>query len=301
MMLPIRLVSRRENGVVEMKLVRFGPAEAERPGLIDAHGRLRDLSAEVSDITGATLAPEGLARLAEITPASLPLVEAPVRYGPPVGGTRHFIAVGLNYSDHAAEANMPVPTEPILFTKAVSCIQGPNDDVRKPKGSTKMDWEVELGIVIGKHLRYVNTDEALDYVAGYVVCDDLSERNFQIEREGTWDKGKGCETFGPVGPWLVTKDEIPEVQALEMWLDVNGERMQSGNTRTMIFDCATLVSYVSQFMVLEAGDIITTGTPPGVGMGMEPPRFLDVGDTIELGIQKLGIQRHTVLAWDDAS
>lgn len=281
-----------------MKLVRFGLAGSERPGLIDDDGAVRDLGGVIADLTGAELSDDGLARIAALDPATLPLVEAPGRFGPPVAGTRQFIAVGLNFSDHAVESNLPVPAEPILFTKAVSCIQGPNDNVRKPRGSLKMDWEVELGIVIGKRLRYAGKEEALDYVAGYVVCDDVSERHFQNERSGTWDKGKGCETFGPIGPWLVTKDEVGDVQSLDMWLNVNGERMQTGNTRTMIFDCATLVSYISQFMVLEPGDIITTGTPPGVGMGMNPPRFLNVGDEIELGIEKLGSQRHEVIAWD---
>ena len=283
-----------------MKLVRFGQAGAEKPGLVDANGNIRDLSGVVGDIGGAVLGAGELARLSALDPAQLPLVEGPVRFGPPVTGTRHFIAIGLNFSDHAAESNLPVPEEPIIFTKTVSCIQGPDDDVRKPRQSIKMDWEVELGIVIGKRLRYVDKADALDYVAGYVVCDDLSERNFQNERSGTWDKGKGCETFGPIGPWLVTKDEVGDVQNLDMWLDVNGTRMQTGNTRTMIFDCATLVSYVSEFMVLEPGDVITTGTPPGVGMGMKPPVFLNVGDVIELGIEKLGSQRHRVLAWDAA-
>ena len=283
-----------------MKLVRFGAPGSERPGLVDGNGDVRDLSGVIADVTGDVLAPERLVQLAGLDAGKLPLVQQPGRFGSPVAGTRHFIAVGLNYSDHAAESNLPVPPEPILFTKAVSCIQGPNDQVRKPRGSLKMDWEVELGIVIGRKLRYVGKDEALDYVAGYVVCDDLSERHFQNERAGTWDKGKGCETFGPVGPWLVTKDEVGDVQSLDMWLTVNGERMQSVNTRTMIFDCATLVSYISQFMVLEPGDIITTGTPPGVGMGMNPPRFLNVGDEIELGIEKLGSQRHKVVAWDVA-
>lgn len=283
-----------------MKLVRFGLPGSERPGLVDGNGDVRDLSGVIADVMGEVLAPDRLIQLADLDAAKLPLVQQPGRFGPPIAGTRHFIAVGLNYSDHAAESNLPVPPEPILFTKAVSCIQGPNDQVRKPRESLKMDWEVELGIVIGRRLRYVGKDEALDYVAGYVVCDDLSERHFQNERAGTWDKGKGCETFGPVGPWLVTKDEVGDVQSLDMWLTVNGERMQSGNTRTMIFDCATLVSYISQFMVLEPGDIITTGTPPGVGMGMNPPRFLNVGDDIELGIEKLGSQRHKVVAWDAA-
>lgn len=281
-----------------MKLVRFGAAGAEKPGLIDAKGHLRDLSGHVVDIDAALLSPQGRARLAAIDAGALPLVEGKPRFGPPVKGTRHFIAVGLNYSDHAAESNLPVPAEPILFTKAVSCIQGPDDDVRKPRDSIKMDWEVELGIVIGRRLRYVSKEKALDHVAGYVICDDLSERHFQNERSGTWDKGKGCETFGPVGPWLVTRDEVGDVQSLDMWLNVNGVRMQTGNSRTMIFDCATLVSYISQFMVLEPADIITTGTPPGVGMGMNPPRFLKEGDVIELGIEKLGRQRHAVIAWD---
>jgi len=283
-----------------MKLVRYGPAGAEKPGLVDDDGQIRDLSGEIADVGGAALGSNELARLAALDPTQLPLVEGPVRMGPPVAGTRHFIAIGLNYSDHAAESNLPVPEEPIIFTKAVSCIQGPDDDVRKPRQSIKMDWEVELGIVIGKRLRYADKASAMDHVAGFVVCDDLSERHFQNERSGTWDKGKGCETFGPVGPWLVTTDEVGDVQALDMWLSVNGTRMQTGNTRTMIFDCATLVSYVSEFMVLEPGDIITTGTPPGVGMGMKPPRFLNVGDVIELGIEKLGSQRHRVLAWDAA-
>ncbi|MET0372652.1 MAG: fumarylacetoacetate hydrolase family protein [Rhizorhabdus sp.] len=281
-----------------MKLVRFGSPGAEKPGIVDDAGGIRDLSAVVPDLTGAVLSPEGLARLAAVDPAPLPLVKGAVRFGTPVAGTRQFIAIGLNYSDHAAESNMPVPEEPILFTKAVSCIQGPDDDIRKPKGSIKMDWEVELGIVIGSRARYVDEEQALDHVAGYVVCDDVSERHFQLERGPTWDRGKGCETFGPVGPWLVTRDEVGDVQNLAMWLDVNGERMQTGNTSTMIFGCATIVSYLSQFMVLQPGDIITTGTPPGVGMGMHPPRFLDVGDVIELGIEKLGQQRHRVIAWD---
>jgi 2-keto-4-pentenoate hydratase/2-oxohepta-3-ene-1,7-dioic acid hydratase in catechol pathway len=266
--------------------------------MVDGDGHVRDLSAVLGDITGEVLAPESLRRLAALDPAALPRADGELRFGPPVAGTRQFIAIGLNFSDHAAESNMPVPEEPVVFTKAASCIQGPDDPVRKPKGSTKMDWEVELGLVIGSRARYVDKARAMDHVAGFVVCDDLSERNFQLERSGTWDKGKGCETFGPVGPWLVTRDEVGDFNDLEMWLDVNGQRMQTGNTRTMVFDCATLVSYVSQFMVLEPGDIITTGTPPGVGMGMKPPRYLNEGDVIELGIQKLGRQRHQVIAWD---
>jgi len=282
-----------------MKLVRFGPAGSEKPGLVDAAGKLRDLSSVIPDVNGQILAPESLGRLTGLDVATLPMVEGPVRYGPPVADTRQFIAIGLNYSDHAAETGQAVPSEPILFTKAVSCIQGPDDDVRKPRLATKMDWEVELGIVIGTRARYADKDRALDHVAGYLVCDDLSERAFQMERGQTWDRGKGCETFGPVGPWLVTKDEVGDVQNLDMWLDVNGKRMQTGNTRTMIFDCATLVSYVSEFIVLLPGDIITTGTPPGVGMGMNPQVWLNEGDVIELGIAKLGSQRHRVVGWHD--
>ncbi|WDF71758.1 fumarylacetoacetate hydrolase family protein [Novosphingobium sp. KACC 22771] len=281
-----------------MKLVRFGQAGTEKPGILDANGTLRDLSGHLSDIDGAALAPPSLENLRRIDLAALPAVTEPVRLGAPVADTRQFIAIGLNYTDHAIEANMPIPAEPIVFTKAVSCIQGPNDDVRRPHKSDKMDWEVELGIVIGSRASYVSVEDALNHVAGYLVCDDLSERSFQLERGGTWDKGKGCETFGPVGPWLVTADEVGDVQQLDMWLDVNGRRMQTGNTRTMIFDCATIVSYLSQFMVLLPGDIITTGTPPGVGMGMKPPVFLKEGDVIELGIEKLGVQRHKVIAWD---
>jgi 2-keto-4-pentenoate hydratase/2-oxohepta-3-ene-1,7-dioic acid hydratase in catechol pathway len=266
--------------------------------LIGDDGVLRDLSGVVADIDGAVISRDGLARLRALDTAVLPRIEQPMRFGPPVAGTRQFIAIGLNYSDHAAESGMAVPAEPVIFTKAVSCIQGCDDDVRKPRLSTKMDWEVELGIVIGERASYVGKDEALGHVAGYVVVDDLSERQFQLERGQTWDRGKGCETFGPIGPWLVTADEVGDPQNLDMWLDVNGKRMQTGATRTMIFDCATLVSYVSEFMVLLPGDIITTGTPPGVGMGMSPPTFLNVGDVIELGIEKLGRQRHEVVAWD---
>jgi 2-keto-4-pentenoate hydratase/2-oxohepta-3-ene-1,7-dioic acid hydratase in catechol pathway len=281
-----------------MKLVRHGAPGAEKPGLVDELGVIRDLSAHVRDIDSEAIGPEGLARLSALDPRGLPRVDAAVRFGPPVAGTRQFVAIGLNYADHAAEANMPLPSEPVLFTKAVSCIQGANDEVRKPRGSGKMDWEAELAIVIGRTASYVDEDRALDHVAGYVICDDLSERNFQLERGGTWDKGKGCETFGPIGPWLVTRDEVGDVQDLEIWLNVNGERMQTGNTRTMVFGCAKLVSYASQFMVLLPGDIITTGTPPGVGMGRKPQRFLKEGDVVELGIEKLGVQRHRVVAWN---
>jgi 2,4-didehydro-3-deoxy-L-rhamnonate hydrolase len=281
-----------------VKLLRYGPVGAERPGVLDADGRVRDLGNHVSDLTPEHLSPAALSALRALPIEGLPIVPGTPRLGTPLVGTRQFIAVGLNYVDHAAEAGMKVPKEPILFTKAVSCLQGPNDDVRRPRHSQKMDWEVELGIVIGQRAQYVDTAQALDHVAGYVIVDDLSEREFQTERGGTWDKGKGCETFGPVGPWLVTADEIENVQALGLWLDVNGERMQTGTTATMIFDCATLVSYISQFMVLLPGDIITTGTPPGVGMAKSPPRFLREGDVVELGIDGLGRQRHRVIAWD---
>jgi 2,4-didehydro-3-deoxy-L-rhamnonate hydrolase len=283
-----------------MKLLRYGPAGAERPGLVDADGCLRDLGDHVADLTPDRLSPEGLAALRALPIESLPRVPGRPRLGVPVAGSRQFIAVGLNYVDHAAEAGMRVPQEPILFTKAISCLQGPDDDVRRPRHSHKMDWEVELGLVIGQRAHYVDVAQALNHVAGYVIVDDVSEREFQTERGGTWDKGKGCETFGPVGPWLVTTDEVANVQALGLWLNVNGVRMQTGNTATMIFDCATLVSYISQFMVLLPGDIITTGTPPGVGMAQSPPRFLREGDVVELGIDGLGTQRHRVVAWDAA-
>jgi 2,4-didehydro-3-deoxy-L-rhamnonate hydrolase len=244
------------------------------------------------------LAPGSLARLAAIDPAKLPAVPGSPRLGVPVAGTRKFIAIGLNYADHAAESKLPIPSEPVIFTKAVSCLQGPNDDVVLPKGSKKTDREVELGVVIGTTARYVEEHDALEHIAGYVVVNDLSEREYQIERGGTWDKGKGCDTFGPVGPWLVTREEVGDVQNLDMWLEVNGRRMQTGNTRTMIFGVATLVSYVSHFMTLEPGDIITTGTPPGVGMGQKPePIYLSSGDRIRLGIEKLGQQAQRVHAW----
>lgn len=281
-----------------MKLVRFGAPGQEAPGLIDDSGALRDLSAIVDDIDFDAISPIGLDRLRALDVESLPHVVGDVRFGPPVVGTRQFIAIGLNFADHAAETGQATPAEPVMFTKAVSCLQGCNDDVRKPRLSTKMDWEVELGIVIGSRASYVDKEQAMAHIAGFVVVDDLSERQFQMERGGTWDRGKGCETFGPVGPWLVTTDEVGDPQALDMWLDVNGRRMQTGNTRTMIFDCATLVSYLSEFMVLLPGDIITTGTPPGVGLGMSPQVFLNEGDVVELGVQKLGRQRHKVIAWN---
>ena len=281
-----------------MKLLRYGPKGSEKPGLLDADGKIRDLSAHVSDITGAQLSPASLNTLASIDPATLPLVEGAPRYGCPVAGVSKFIAVGLNFADHAAEANLPIPEEPVIFTKAVSCIQGPNDPVMLPKGSLKTDWEVELGVVIGSRARYVTEAEALGYVAGYVLINDVSERAFQIERGGTWDKGKGCDTFGPIGPWLVTSDEVGDPQNLGMWLEVNGQRKQDGSSKTMIFPISKLVSYISEFMTLEPGDLITTGPPPGVGMGQKPePVYLKAGDEMRLGIEKLGEQRQLVVSW----
>ena len=281
-----------------MKLLRYGPKGQEKPGTLDAEGRVRDLSGHVADITPDLLSAAGLAKLAGIDTASLPIVEGEQRYGVPVNGSRKFIAIGLNFADHAAESNLPIPSEPVVFTKAISCLNGPNDDVVIPRGSEKTDWEVELGIVIGKAASYVTKEEALDHVAGYVLINDVSERAFQIERGPTWDKGKGCDTFGPVGPWLVTKDEVGDVQNLDMWLDVNGKRVQTGNTKTMIFTVAEIVSYLSEFMTLEPGDLITTGTPPGVGLGQKPePWYLKAGDTVRLGIEKLGEQGQTFVAW----
>jgi len=282
-----------------MKLMRHGASGDERPGLVDAQGGLRDLSGHVRDIAGLALSRDGLARLRAIDPTSLPLLAPDTRLGPCVGGTGNFIAIGLNYADHAAEIGADIPAEPIVFNKAPSCIVGPNDRVILPKGSAKSDWEVELAIVIGARASYVHANEALNYVAGVCLCNDLSEREFQMERGGTWTKGKGCPTFGPIGPWLVTLDEIPRLDDLGLWLDVNGERMQTGSTRTMIFDVAQIVAYLSHFMMLMPGDIITTGTPPGVGMGMKPPRFLKNGDVITLGIDGLGTQRQEVVAFDD--
>jgi 2,4-didehydro-3-deoxy-L-rhamnonate hydrolase len=280
-----------------MKLLRYGPAGHERPGLVDASGQLRDLSQHVSDLGPPELAPAALQRLRAIDPATLPIVSGPQRHGVPVAGTRKFIAIGLNFADHAAESNLPIPAEPVVFTKAVSCLQGPDDPVMIPRGSLKTDWEVELGVVIGSRASYVTEANAMAHVAGYCVVNDVSERAFQLERSGTWDKGKGCDTFGPVGPWLVTTDEIEDVHALHMWLEVNGRRMQDGNSRTMIFRIPRIVSYLSEFMTLEPGDIITTGTPPGVGMGLKPPTYLKPGDTMALGIQGLGEQRQQVVAW----
>jgi 2-keto-4-pentenoate hydratase/2-oxohepta-3-ene-1,7-dioic acid hydratase in catechol pathway len=281
-----------------MKLLRYGPAGREKPGLLDPAGKLRDLSGHIPDLTPDQLAPARLAALKALDPKSLPGVDGSPRIGIPVAGTRKFLAIGLNYADHAAEAGMALPSEPVVFMKAVSCLNGPNDPVMLPKDSVKGDWEVELGIVIGQTARYVEEAQALDYVAGYVLINDVSEREFQLHRGGTWDKGKGCDTFGPVGPWLVTPDEVGDPQKLGLWLDVNGKRMQTGNTSTMIFSCKQLVSYVSRFVTLEPGDLITTGTPPGVGSGKKPtPIFLRAGDVMTLGVDKLGEQRQTVVEW----
>lgn len=282
-----------------MKLCRWGKNGYEKPGMIDSQGMLRDLSVTgLANIDQDTISPKGLAKLRKIRPESLPLIKTEPRFGVPYTGISKVVAIGLNYSDHAAEAGMPIPSEPIIFMKATTSITGPNDDVIQPKGSTKLDWETELAVVIGAKAQYVPEEKALDHVAGYTIINDVSERNFQLERGPQWDKGKGCDTFCPIGPWLVTSDEIPNPQTLDMWLDVNGERMQVGNTRTMIFGVAKIVSYCSQFMTLLPGDIIATGTPPGVGMGIKPePRFLKPGDVMQLYIQGLGEQRQKVVAW----
>jgi 2,4-diketo-3-deoxy-L-fuconate hydrolase len=280
-----------------MKLVRYGQAGKEKPGLIDDNGQLRDLSAAIGDLGPEQLGNAALGKLGKLRTDKLPLVRGKPRYGCPIAQVGKFIAIGLNYSDHAAESGMPIPAEPVVFMKATSCIQGPNDPVMLPKGSTKTDWEVELGVVIGTRARYVTQKDALAHVAGYCLINDLSEREYQLERGPQWDKGKGCDTFGPIGPWLVTRDEVPNPQKLGLWLDVNGQRMQGGNTRTMIFGVARLVSYVSQFMTLLPGDVITTGTPPGVGLGMKPPVYLKKGDVITLGIDGLGEQRQDVVAF----
>ena len=285
-----------------MKLVRYGRPGKEKPGLIDAQGNLRDLSGVVADIGPEQLSDKALAKLAKLKTDTLPLVRGRPRMGCPVAHIGKFLAIGLNYADHAAEAGMPLPKEPILFTKAISCIQGPDDEVMLPKGSQKTDWEVELGVVIGQRARYVTQKDALSHVAGYCVVNDLSEREYQIERGGTWDKGKGCDTFGPIGPWLVTRDEVPNPQNLNLWLDLNGQRMQTGNTKTMVFNVAKLISYVSQFMTLEPGDVLTTGTPPGVGMGVKKngqpaPVYLKRGDVMTLGIEGLGSQSQKVVAF----
>jgi 2,4-didehydro-3-deoxy-L-rhamnonate hydrolase len=278
-----------------MKLCRYGKSGFEKPGVIDSEGRLRDLSKVVSNIGPNELSPRGLKMLSKVKPESLPIVNSSPRLGVPYVGIGKFVAIGLNYSDHAKEAGQPIPSEPVVFMKATTCISGPYDDVIQPKGSTKLDWEIELGVVIGGKAQYVSEDKALEHVAGYCVVNDVSERAFQMQ-SSQWDKGKGCDTFGPIGPWLVTTDEITDPQTLDMWLDVNGKRMQTGNTRTMIFGVAHLVSYVSRYMTLLPGDIITTGTPPGVGLGMKPPVFLNVGDVLTLGIKGLGEQRQKVVA-----
>ena len=282
-----------------MKLMRYGAKGAEKPALIDADGVVRDLSGVLSDITGATLGKDGLATLAALDIASLPVVANPGRIAPPWKGVGKFLCVGLNYADHAAESGMAVPAEPVLFMKATSAIIGANDAVVMPQDSKKSDWEVELGVVIGTTARYVSEADALSHVAGYCVVNDLSEREYQLERGGQWDKGKGCDTFGPIGPWLVTSDEVADPQNLGLWLEVNGKRVQDGNTRTMVFGVANLVSYISRFMTLYPGDIISTGTPPGVGMGQKPLAvYLKPGDTMRLGISGLGEQSQTVHAWN---
>ena len=279
-----------------MKLLRYGPAGAERPGLLDASGVVRDLTGVVPDIAGAALSPEGLTRLRALDPASLPAVATPGRIGACVGAVGKFVCIGLNYADHAAETGAAIPDEPVIFMKATSAICGPNDTVLKPRGSTKLDWEVELGLVIGTEAHYVDEADAPEHIAGYCVINDVSERAFQMERGGQWDKGKGCDTFGPIGPWLVTADEVADPANLGMWLEVNGRRFQNGSTRTMIFRPAFLVAYLSQFMSLQPGDVISTGTPPGVGLGQKPPLDLEVGDVMELGIEGLGVQRQRVIA-----
>jgi 2-keto-4-pentenoate hydratase/2-oxohepta-3-ene-1,7-dioic acid hydratase in catechol pathway len=279
-----------------MKLVRYGAPGREKPGMIDANGKIRDLSKVVDDISGDALSPAGLAKLKKLKPEKLPLVKGKPRLGACVNGVGNFIAIGLNYSDHAVEAGMQIPKEPIIFNKAKSCICGPNDNTIIPRDSSKLDWEIELGIVIGQRARYLSKDRALSVVAGYCLANDVSERVFQIERAGQWTKGKGCESFGPLGPWLVTKDEIKDPQGLNMWLDVNGEKRQRGNTSTMIFDCAHIVWTCSQYFILEPGDVIITGTPPGVGLGMKPEqKFLKAGDVVTLGIDGLGEQRQKVV------
>ncbi|MCU0883419.1 MAG: fumarylacetoacetate hydrolase family protein [Beijerinckiaceae bacterium] len=280
-----------------MKLVRFGAAGREKPGLVDSDGVIRDLSGVIDELGGASLTTKGLARLRRLNPAKLPKVSSRVRLGSCVPQPGNFIAIGLNYADHAAETGAAIPAEPIIFNKAPSCISGPNDDVIIPRGSTKTDWEVELAIVIGDGGSYIDEKDALAAIAGYCVCNDVSEREYQMERGGTWTKGKGCPTFGPLGPWLVTTDEVPDVQNLGMWLDVDGKRVQNGSTKTMIFDVRTIVSYTSRFMRLMPGDVITTGTPPGVGIGMKPPRYLHGGEIVRLGIDGLGVQKQRFVAY----
>mgnify|MGYP006055771503 FL=1 len=278
-----------------MKLLRHGDFGKEKPGIIDQEGKIRDLSDHITDINGDTINASSLKKIAAIDLSSLPTVSNTTRLGACVGNVGKFLCIGLNYSDHAAESGLPVPSEPILFSKATSAIVGPNDNVEIPRNSSETDWEVELGIIIGKKAKYINEDDAGDYIAGYCVVNDVSERAFQIKREGQWTKGKSCDTFGPTGPYLVTKDEIPDVQNLKMYLDVNGKRMQDGSTNTMIFSAKHIVYYLSQFMSLNPGDVIATGTPPGVGLGMKPPVFLNAGDTMKLGIEGLGEQNQTCI------
>jgi 2,4-didehydro-3-deoxy-L-rhamnonate hydrolase len=281
-----------------MKLLRYGPAGQEKPGLLDNDGNIRCLADHISDIDGSTISDETIATLRQLDAGDLPLVDSDVHLGPCVGNVGKFLCIGLNYSDHAAESGMPVPTEPEVFTKATSAICGPDDDIIQPLNSDKLDWEVELAIVIGKHTSYVSEEDAASHIAGFCVCNDVSERAFQLEKGSQWDKGKGCDTFGPIGPWLVTRDEVEDPNNLNMWLEVNGRRYQDGNTRTMIFGPAFIVSYLSQFMSLQPGDVISSGTPPGVGLGQKPPVYLAVGDKIKLGIDGLGTQSQTVVALD---
>lgn len=278
-----------------MKLLRWGAKGAEKPGIVAADGTIRDLSGVVEDISGAVLGPEGLARIAALDPSALPVVPEGVRLGAPVAGVGKIVAIGLNYADHAAEAGMAVPPEPVIFMKATSSISGPRDPVELPRGAEKLDWEVELAFVIGTRAKYVPPEAALDHVAGYMICNDVSERSFQAERSGQWTKGKSHDTFAPLGPWLVTRDEVADPQALGLWLSVNGDMCQKGSTATMVYGVAYLVHYLSQFMTLEPGDVVTTGTPPGVGLGMKPPMFLRAGDVMELGVEGLGIQRQQVV------
>jgi len=273
-----------------MKLLRYGPPGAEKPGLLDASGAIRDLSGVIADLSGDALSPGGLAKLAALDASKLPAVGGNPRLGPPVAGMRNFVCIGLNYADHAAETGAAIPKEPIVFLKSLGALCGPNDDVMIPKDSVKTDWEVELAVIIGSTAKCVPEEKAMEHVAGYAVCNDVSEREWQIERGGTWDKGKGCDTFGPLGPWLVTKDEVADPQDLSMWLEIDGKRMQDGSTRTMIFGVRHLVSYVSHFITLHPGDVISTGTPPGVGLGQKPPAFLKAGQTMRLSIQGLGEQ-----------
>jgi 2-keto-4-pentenoate hydratase/2-oxohepta-3-ene-1,7-dioic acid hydratase in catechol pathway len=281
-----------------MKLLRYGSTGNERPGILDADGNIRDLTSVIADVNGTALSADSLAKIAALDLKSLPVVSNPERFGPCVGNVGKFICIGLNYADHAAESGMPVPAEPVVFMKATSAITGPNDNVIKPRNSTKLDWEVELGIVIGKHASYVELDDAMDHIAGYCVINDVSERNFQLERGGQWDKGKGCDSFGPIGPYVVTKDEVPDPLNINLWLKVNGKTFQNGSTKHMVFGPAFLLHYLSQFMSLQPGDIISTGTPPGVGLGQNPPLYLEVGDVIELGIEGMGVQKQTVVAAD---